>query len=183
LRWESLFADLEAQLHEAESAELAAEIADRTRREVARLRVVDRLRGSVDHEITVHIRGGQPVCGRLKSVGPDWILLVDEATRDLLVPIPAVVGISGLTSWSSEPGSESVVDARLNLSHALRALARNRVVVQMTLVDGSTLAGTVDRVGADFVELAEHPLDEIRREAAVRRVRLVPTSVIGCLRG
>lgn len=183
MRWESLFADLEAQLDEADSADLAVEVADRTRREVARLRVVDRLRGSVGCAIVAHVRGCQPVRGTLQSVGSDWLLVHDEWSRDVLIPITALAGVTGLSPWSSEPGSEGAVAAKLDLRHALRALARNRLAVELALIDGSTLAGTVDRVGADFLELAEHDPAELRRATAVRGLRLVPTAAIGSLRG
>lgn len=183
MRWESLFADLEAQLEEEASAELAAEVADRTRREVARLRVVDRLRGAVGQTITAYAQGAPQLYGRLEAVGADWFLLADERGREVLVPIAPIVGISGLTPWSTEPGSEGKVASRLDLGHALRGLARDRVAVEAFLVDGTRVTGTVDRVGSDFLELAEHELDEPRRAASVRGMRLIPTAAIGCLRG
>jgi hypothetical protein len=44
------------------------------------------------------------------------------------------------------------------------------------------LAGTLDRVGADYVELAEHPADLPRRAEAVQGVRAVVISGIAVVR-
>jgi hypothetical protein len=52
----------------------------------------------------------------------------------------------------------------------------------VVLRDGSTLGGTLDRVGADFVELAQHGTGEARREAAVRGARLLPLEGLALLR-
>jgi hypothetical protein len=54
--------------------------------------------------------------------------------------------------------------------------------VQVVLRDGGMSAGTVDRVGADFFELAQHPLEEPRRAAAVRGVLAVALDAVAVIR-
>jgi hypothetical protein len=47
---------------------------------------------------------------------------------------------------------------------------------------GTELSGTIDRVGADFFELATHAAWEIRRSAAVQGVVLVPLEAVTLVR-
>jgi hypothetical protein len=182
MRWEGLFADLEAQLAEADRADFAAEVADRTRREVARLRLVDRLRTAVDRPVVVAVSGLGVLRGDLAAVGPDWLLLREAGGRQALVPFAAVLTISGLSPLSAEPQTEGVVAARLDLAYALRGLARDRAAVAVIAAAGTTITGTIDRVGADFVEVAEHAPMEARRIGAVRSVRTVPLSAVVAVR-
>jgi hypothetical protein len=74
------------------------------------------------------------------------------------------------------------VRARLDLRRALRGLARDRSVVQVVLDDGAVYVGTVDGVGADHVELAEHAADQPRRAAAVRGVRAIALPAVAVVR-
>ena len=67
------------------------------------------------------------------------------------------------------------------LAIALRELARRRAVVELALV-GDRPAGTIDRVGADHLDLAVHALEQPRRPAAVAAIRLVPLAAIDHLR-
>ena len=53
MRWEALFADLEAQADAEAAAELAAEVGERTRIEAAALHLVDRLRPAQGHPLVV----------------------------------------------------------------------------------------------------------------------------------
>ncbi len=52
----------------------------------------------------------------------------------------------------------------------------------LTLDDGGTLTGTLDRVGADYVELAEHPADVPRRTEVVQGVRAVVIAAVAVVR-
>jgi hypothetical protein len=182
MRWERLFDDLEGQVRALEQAELAAEVSDRTRREAARLRLADRLRGTLGHPVSCHVLGAGAVSGTILAVGPDWLLLEEPAGREALLPFGVLVGVSGLSVRSSAPGAEGAVAARLGLAHALRGIARDRSPVALTCVDTSTVHGTVDRVGADFLELAQHGAGEARRAGAVRGVRAVPLAAVAVLR-
>ncbi len=177
MRWEGLFADLEAQAEALNRAERAAEIEDRTRSEFGRLTVVDRLRGSLGSEVRLWCRGNAILQGGLRRVHPEWLLLAQPHGRESLVAAGSVLSVSGLGRAALAPDRDAVVDARLGLRFALRRIARDRSGVRMQLTEG-VLAGTVDRVGADFVELALHPQGEARRRDAVFEVSLVPIAAI-----
>ena len=182
MRWDDLFRDLEAQLDAAESADLAAEVADRTRREAALLGLVDRARGAVGNPVVVRVLGAGPVDGTLTEVGAQWLLLTEAAGRQVLVPSAAVASLTGLRAWSGAPGSAGQVFARLGLGSALRGIARDRLPVQVGLTDGSVVSGTVDRVGADFLEISEHGAGEPRRQGDVTGVRTVPFAALALVR-
>lgn len=178
VRWEQLFADLEAQFDAEESAGERAEDASRARTEVGRLRWVDRLGGARGHVVGLTCAGAGELSGRVADLGPDWVLLVDERRREHLVATAAVCALTGLGAGTAVPAQEGVVSRAWDLRRAVRGLARDRAPLRCVLVDGSVLTGTVDRVGADFLELAEHPADEPRRRGAVRQVRTVVLTAV-----
>ncbi|MGB9378838.1 MAG: hypothetical protein WCB04_15145 [Mycobacteriales bacterium] len=180
-RWDAFFSDLEGELAAAESADLRLEVADRTRREFGSLRLVDRLRPALGHPVHFTLSGGHTVAGILSEVGSDWVL-IGETTGSALVPLAQVRLIGGLGAHSSAPGSEGHVAAALDLRHALRGLARNRAEVVLTTVDGDRVSGTLDRIGADFAEIAQHQPGEPRRRSAVQQVLTVPIRAIGVVR-
>lgn len=181
MRWRRLFDDLEAQADAAHDAELAAEVAERSRREAASAHLGDRLAAAVGAPLTLHLPGSTRVHGALVDTGVDWLLLEEPGAGEVLVPLAAVLGVTGAGAATAAP-DESAVGRRLDLRWALRGLARSRTAVRLVLVDGSVLAGTLDRVGADHVDLAEHGRDEPRRAAAVRQVRLVPLAALAAVR-
>jgi hypothetical protein len=167
VRWDELFDDLEAQFDAEADAQRSAEVSDRTRRETARLQLLDRLCGSVGTEVRVSVRGVGSLAGRLVDVGCDWLLLQGGSSGAALVPISAVLLVRGLRPDSTSADLRGPVVGRLDVRYALRALARDRSRVIVALIDGSRASGTVARVGADFVELAEHPVDEECRRGLV----------------
>jgi len=180
MRWEELFADLEGQLEEAERAEFTAEVAERSRYEHGRLRLVDRLAAGVGAVLALRVQGVGRLVGRCADAGPDW-LLVEEGPREALVPLAAVLAVAGLDGSSVPPGGEGPVRA-LGLRLVLRRLVRDRAPLIVALTDGAVLTGTLDRVGADHVELAEHLPDELRRPGAVRQRHVLPLAGLAVLR-
>ncbi len=173
MRWDRLFAELEAEADELGLRDRDAEIADRTRAELARTRWLDRVRAAEGTTVTFRLLGDARGVGRVRYVGADWVLLADE-TQDLLLPAHAVLGVDGLGSATRPPPEGS---ALRTWAAAWRVLARDRALVRLVRVDGSTLSGVPARVGADFVELAPPP-DAIDVAGEPRSAVLVPGAAI-----
>lgn len=182
MRWQQLFADLEGQLEAAATADLVGEVADRTRRELGLIALGDRLRSAVGLELAVHLPAGALGRGRLVDAGPDWLLLDERGGAELLVPYAALLGVTGAGGHAVDPSGVSAVERSLDFRWALRGLARSRAGVELSFVDGARATGTLDRVGADHVDLAEHGRGEPRRSSAVRQVRLVPLAALAAVR-
>jgi len=182
MRWQQLFADLQGQFEEQEAAADRAEWSSRARAEIGSVVLADRLRGALGSPLFLQCRGAGQVTGRLVEVGPDFVLLEDEQARSSLVAGVAILAVSGLSRRTAVAEDPGPVRGRLDLRRALRALARDRAAVHLTLDDGLLLSGTVDRVGADYLELAEHPADQPRRSEAVVGVRAVVIGAIAVVR-
>jgi hypothetical protein len=181
VRWERLFEDLEAQLEAAERDELTAEVADRTRREVAQMLLADRLGPALGAEVELRVQGAGVIGGSLRRFGRGWLLLDPGGRPEVVVAWPAILALRGLPVSVSPTADRAELAGRLDLGHVLRGIARDRSPVAIVLCDGSQLAGTIDRVGADFLDLAEHPAGEPRRPgnvSAMRAVSLAGLSVV-----
>ena len=178
MRWEDLFADLESQWDAEQRRELDAEVADRTRRERATVTLGDRLAGAGAGTLAVTVRDGSRVGGRVADVGEGWFLLGEPGRAPCLVPTAAVVSVTGLPARAVE----SSLGRRFGLGYALRAVSRDRAVVRLTDVTGSTCTGTIDAVGSDHLELAEHAADLPRRPENVTGHRIVPFAAIVLVR-
>jgi hypothetical protein len=182
VRWDNLFDDLEAQLDQLAEAELAGEVAERSRIEVSKFGLVDRLRPAIGQPVSVTVPGAPAVVGTLSGVGGSWLLVAESRGPEVLVPMAAATSVAGLGNVSAVPGSAGRVAERLTLAHALRGIARDRSGVAVGLLDGIVLTGTIDRVGADFFEIAEHAIDEARRRGNVAGLRTVPIQAVALIR-
>src|SRR4051794_3324808 len=182
MRWQRLFEDLQWQFEAEEAAGERAESASRTRAEVGAVHLAERLGGALGCSLTLGVRGAGQVAGVLVGQGPDWLLLEDGQGREQLVALAAGRTGAGLGRRTAVPEPAGRVRARLDLRRALRGLARDRSGVQIVLDDGGTLTGTLDRVGADYVELAVHPADEPRRNEAVQGVWAVVIDAVAVVR-
>jgi hypothetical protein len=188
VRWDQLFAELESQYQQFAAAAEDAETGERIRVEQGAVVVGARLAGAIGRPVRLSVTAGRPVAGVLRSVGPDWVLVGEAPGREALVSLSAVTVVEGLTAATGAPLTG--VAQRLDLRFALRGLARDRSPIALTVpggrgaagTDGTELTGTIDRVGADFIEVALHAAWEPRRAGAVRQVVLVPRSAIIAVR-
>ncbi len=148
MRWELLFADLEGSLIAAERAELDSEIASRTRDERAAVDIASRLAQAAGSDITLVLRGGARVTGRVADAAGSWVLLATTA-GDALVPLAGIAAVEGLGHRAATLGA---VERRLRITTMLRGLAeaRARVVVE---TDGGAWSGVIAAVGSDHLDL------------------------------
>ena len=183
MRWDALFADLEAQMHAANAPD--EEVAGLVRAEVGRTELADRLRGQLGAAVALQLADGQWLRGTVVEAAPQWLLLAESEGAqhpggpEALVPLTALDRVSGLTRAVAAPAGE--VERRLGLGAALRGLARDRAPVVLLLRSGP-LPGTVDRVGADHLDLAAHPAGEARRAGLVTDVVAVPFAALLAVR-
>ena len=183
MRWDDLFADLEAQLAAGERTDLDVEVGERARVEAATVELADRLRGSVGLRIGVYLGSGTVYEGTLSHAGSQWLVL-DEERHQLLIPYAAAVRYAGLSGLAVGAGAE--VRQRLGLASALRGLARDRASVAVMVSRGaageSALHGVIDRVGRDYLDLAVTGPGEERRPANVRAVTTIPFGALAGVR-
>ncbi|GAA1893539.1 hypothetical protein [Lapillicoccus jejuensis] len=181
MRWERLFEDLEAVVREQERQELEAEVADRTRRERALLGLQERLTACYGTGVEVELRvaGVGVLRGPVTDVGADWVLVQEHPDHPVLVAYPAV---RALVLPAARLAPTGAVARAFALGAALRAVSRDRSVVDVVDVDGHRVTGTVDAVGRDVLDLAEHPADLPRRSANVRTVLTIPFAAVAAVR-
>jgi len=188
VRWEQLFADLDARFDDLADAQMMAELADRQRVAAGGVTMVQRFAGARNTPIRLRTHDGAALAGVVLEVGPDWLLLDQQGPGELLVAMRAVTAVEGLTAATGPPLDR--VGRRLDLRLALRGIARDRSPVVVALTGAATLetgrgpeiGGTIDRVGADFLELAQHAVWEPRRASGVRSVALLPLHAVVAVR-
>ncbi|QDO89224.1 hypothetical protein FNH13_13545 [Ornithinimicrobium ciconiae] len=183
MRWTELFDDLEAQLAAQEAAELLGEVAEHTRAATGQVLLRDRLLADLGRRIHLTLRGGEVLDGALSELARDWFVVQEQLPaqgREVLVVTASVVSVRGL-SGRSDQGRRSRVQRSLDLRHALRALSRDRAVVRVRDVEGGVTVGTIDRVGADHLDLSAHPDDLPRRSRDVHSVVTIPYAALACV--
>jgi hypothetical protein len=197
MRWDNLFDDLESQLElELASDELDL-VAEEERLRLGRLTLRERLVALTSApgdqaELQLELRSDERIALRITATGRDWVagdLLPEHgARRAAIVPLDAIAGLLPTPAQvagglRNDPGPEPTTSlaARLGLTFVLRDLCRRRVPVDVVTL-AARHHGTIDRVGRDHLDLAEHEVGTPRRQEAVRRTRIVPTTAIVMVR-
>ena len=195
VHWDRLFEDLEGQLASEWEAERAALDAESERLRISRLDLHSRLRVLCASEAgaTIDLPGPLRIRVRLQSLGADWVAATgapEDGTSGgrafRIIPLHAIRGI-GVDHGALLGSLEDAVDAaptlreRMTLGFVLRDLARRRVAVRLTTVDGDDLHGTIDRAGSDHLDLALHDPGDARLAGAVRGFRMVPFAAVAAV--
>jgi hypothetical protein len=181
MRWDRLFDDLQAQMDADGQRELDLEVSDRTRRERAQVGLHERFIAHRGSGVELRLAAGVLVSGRIADAGSDWLLVHDHGERGSLVPFGAIVAINGLGTRAAA-GSGVATAKRFGLGYALRGLSRNRSVVSLADIGGLVTTGTIDAVGADAIDLSEHPVDVARRSENILARRVIPFAAIVVVR-
>lgn len=189
MRWDNLFDDLAGQLEHELGAEELDLHSEEERLRIGRLTVRDRLvavhdttgRGS-DYRVRLQLVDGRQFTLLPRSIGRDWIMgdIVDDSSfaSQCIVPLAAIGSLvlddeNVEQSLHPRPSSTPRLSDRLGLTFVLRDLARRRRAIELHLSFG-VLHGTIDRVGRDHIDLAEHEVGTPRRQSEVARRRTVP---------
>jgi hypothetical protein len=194
VRWQNLFDDLEGQLESELGAEEIDLLAEEERLRLSRLTLRDRIRAVHAEDpgasLGITLRGGERVTVRLGALGRDWLAGETDAgaLRSAIVPLAAVASVDPVggqlaASLRVDPAPEppTALSARLGLGFVLRDLCRRRAAVDLHLA-AQRWHGTIDRVGRDHLDLAEHAPGEPRRTGAVARIRLVAFAALDVVR-
>jgi hypothetical protein len=171
-----VFEDLEAEFEAGLRREAEQEAVAAIRAQVGATTLWERLARNVGAEAVARA-GAHAVRGTLVASYPDYFVLRDPEGGQHLVRAQA-------GSLALPPSQEPLQPApggaarRFGLALALRELARRREPVRVELLDGNAVTGTIEAVGGDYLELAEHEVGEARREAAVRAHRFAAFAAI-----
>ena len=195
MRWDRFFEDLEDQLASEWEAERAALDTEAERLRLSRVTLRERLQalradttgGGVP---AFEFADGATVAGRPTAVGADWVGLEASGSRSgaALVPLAAIVAIGMPESdvvRSARPATATIrpgLAERMTLGFVLRDLARRRIPVTVHLIGGRTLTGTIDRAGADHLDLALHEPGSPRRAGEITGFRVIPLAALAWVR-
>ena len=123
------------------------------------------------------------------SLAGQGILALAAIAHLTLTPLQVATSLGSLVRASGEPSALSTEPStepstvppkladRIGLSFVLRDLSRRRRTVEIHARQG-IYRGTIDRVSADHCDIAEHPGEEPRRNANVRRFVVVALSQV-----
>lgn len=192
MRWDRFFDDLEDQLASEWEAERAALDTEAERLRLSRVSLQERLAmlagaDGAPPSLAFELADGATLRAAVTGAGSDWVALRPAEGRGaVLVPMGAITSIGMphaelLRSARPAPPRSALAD-RMTFGFVLRDLVRRRAGVEVHLVSGRVLTGTIDRAGADHLDLAVHDPGAPRRTDAVSGHRLVPFAAVAWVR-
>jgi hypothetical protein len=167
-----VFDELEAEFdaglrREAEQEALAA-----VRAELGSTVLWEQLARRVGCDATVR-SGGRTFRGAVVASYPEFLVVRPADGSEHLIRYGPDVSVALPAEPPALRPTPSAATRRYQFALALRELARRREPVRVELAHGTSCDGTIEAVGGDYLEVAEHDLGEARRRAAVRARRFV----------
>ncbi|WP_109209978.1 MULTISPECIES: hypothetical protein [Microbacterium] len=193
MRWDRFFDDLEDQLASEWEAERAALDTEAERLRLSRVMLAERLtllsaRDATPVTASFELLDGATLRAAVTGVGADWVALApaEGPAGAVVAPFSALVAIgmphADLLRTARPSPPRSPLADRLTFGFVLRDLVRRRAGVAVHLASGRRLTGTIDRAGADHLDLALHEPGAPRRADAVAGYRLVPFAAVAWIR-
>lgn len=196
MRWNLFFEDLEDQLASEWEAERAALDTEAERLRLSRMELRSRLAALVGARsaedaapLSLELADGTTLSARIQALGADWLAAVPADGGRWGITIVPLAGIRCIgLAYGELLHTARPLDARAGLSErmtfgfVMRDVARRRAPVSLGLLSGRVLTGTIDRAGADHLDVALHEPGAPRRAGDVLGFRLVPFSAIAWAR-
>lgn len=191
MRWDRFFDDLEGQLASEWEAERAALDTEAERLRLSRVSLRERLAMLEGREPdaappSFEIVDGTVISAEVAGVGADWVALHGARSVGLLLPFTAITAIGmahGDVLRSARPAAaRSALSDRMTFGFVVRDIVRRRLACAVHLTHGRMLAGTIDRAGADHLDLALHEPGSPRRASQVTGHRVIPFHAVAWIR-
>jgi hypothetical protein len=170
-----LFEELEAEFEASLRREAEQEAVAALRAQAAETLLWEALARRVGAEVVIR-SGSRLHRGTLVASYPDFFVIRAGSRAQHLIRLGPAVSVS--LPAARERLKPLAPAPRYRFVLALRELARRREPVRLELADGTFADGTIELVGNDHLELAEHDLAEARRGPAITGRRLLAIAAV-----
>jgi hypothetical protein len=175
-----VFDDLEAEFEAGLRREAEQETMAAVRAELGSTVLWEQLARRADSEV-VAIAGGRVLRGNVVASYPEFLVLRAAGGAEHLIRYGPTVSFALPADPPALRPAPGAAVRRYQFALALRELARRREPVRVALGDGTSVDGTIEAVGSDYLEVAEHDPGEARRRAAVRARRFVGFAAVAAV--
>jgi hypothetical protein len=167
-----VFDELEAEFEAGLRREAEQEAVAALRTELGSTVLWEQLARRLGSETTVRA-GARAFRGTAVASYPEFLVLRAADGTEHLVRYGPALSVALPAEPPALRPTPAAATRRYQFALALRELARRREPVRVELVDVTRCDGTIEAVGSDYLEIAEHELGEARRRGAVRARRFV----------
>jgi hypothetical protein len=175
-----VFEELEAEFEAGLRREADQETAAALRAGIGETVLWEQLARRTGTQAVAHA-GSRRFRGVVVASYPEFLVLHDgDGTEHLIRYGPATSVALPAEPTTLQPAPAAAA-RRYRLSLALRELARRREPVRVELADGGRVDGTIEAVGSDYLEIAEHDPGEARRRRAVKARRFLGLAAIAAV--